>query len=119
MRVCPTGSTLTRAAIADGDLIVQRRIEGTEYAVDVFVDECGEVRSAFSRLQLHMRAGEAQQGHSIENRELAELATRAVEGLPDPFGVMDVDVMVDGATGVPHVLEINGRCARLVLWLPR
>lgn len=109
MRICPAGTTLTSAAIADDDLVVQRRIEGTEHSVDVFVDQRGQVRSAFTRLQLHMRGGEAQQGQAIVNRELAELATRAVEALPDPFGVMDVDMMVDGATGVPHVLEVNGR----------
>jgi predicted ATP-grasp superfamily ATP-dependent carboligase len=39
------------------------------------------------------------------------LAIRTIEALPDPFGILNVDIMVDGANDEPYVLEVNARIA--------
>ncbi len=45
-----------------------------------------------------MRGGEASQWLSVEYREVSDVATRAGDALPNPFGIMNVDAVIDGIT---------------------
>lgn len=91
------------------EFVVQRRVKGPEFSVDLFVDERGAVRSAFVREQLEFRAGETSKGRSVTNDSVREAAVAAVSALPDPFGLIHADVILDKDSGVPRVLELNAR----------
>lgn len=89
--------------------VVQRRVRGPEFSVDLFADQTGRARSAFVRHQVEFRAGETSKGESVVNDRVMEVAIAAVEALPDPFGVLHADVIVDEDDGTPYVLELNAR----------
>lgn len=95
------------ALLRDPSLIVQEAIHGEEYSVDLFVD--GVVRAAYVRQQVELRGGETSKGISIVHDDVRRAVEAAVETLPDPFGVLHADVIVERHSGEPVILEINAR----------
>lgn len=92
---------------ATTELVVQPRIKGKEYGVDVYVDtESGEVVALFCKEKLRMRAGETEKSKSVKNDEIKDLVIKAVSFL-QLRGPLDVDVMEQD--GVFSILEINPR----------
>lgn len=92
---------------AEEELIVQPKITGKEFGVDVYVDMIsGEIITGFCKEKLRMRAGETEKSVSVINKEVEELATHAVSAL-GLRGPLDVDVMEQD--GKYYVLEINPR----------
>ena len=92
---------------SETELIVQPRIQGKEYCVDVYVDtEAGEVVAYFCKEKLRMRAGETEKSISVKNDKIKELVIKAVSYL-QLRGPLDVDVMEQN--GEFYVLEINPR----------
>lgn len=96
-----------RAMVNDPSLLVQEAVKGHEYSVDVFVDET--VRAAYVRQQVELRGGETSKGLSIVHDAVRRTVEAVVGTLPDPFGVLHADVIVDRNSGEPVVLEVNPR----------
>ena len=92
---------------AETEFVVQPRMSGKEYGVDVYVDtESREVVALFCKEKLRMRAGETEKSKSVKNEEIKTLVMKAVS-LLHLYGPLDVDVMEQN--GEFYVLEINPR----------
>lgn len=91
----------------ESELIVQPKITGKEYGVDVYVDLVSrEVVRCFIKEKLRMRAGETEKSLSVKNNDIEELVISAIREL-GLIGPIDVDVMEQD--GKYYVLEINPR----------
>lgn len=92
---------------AETELVVQPRVSGKEYGVDVYVDtESGEIVALFCKEKLRMRAGETEKSKSVKNDQIKALVMNAVSFL-QLRGPLDVDVMEQ--EGEYFILEINPR----------
>lgn len=88
-------------------VIVQERILGNEYGLDIVCDLNGDYAGVLARRKIAMRSGETDRAESIDPRKFEQLARRIAEAVPHP-GSIDVDVIVD-AKGTPFVIDINPR----------
>ena len=92
------------------DCVVQERINGQEYGLDVLTDTMGRPLTVVPRLKLAMRAGETDKAFSVQDPVLIQLGIQIAESLA-PLGLrgpFDVDLFVDEES-TPRVLEINPR----------
>lgn len=101
-----------------GEIVVQTLAPGVEHTVDILIDEGGRCRCAVPRRRLEVRAGEVSKAVTLRSPVLADLAARIGEALPGAYGVLNVQVFLDGdATAQPgelraeqlNVIEINAR----------
>ena len=90
--------------------LVQRRIQGPEFNVDVFVDLDGTVRGGAVKEKLGMRGGETDRARVFTSgpSDVFAAARSAVEAL-SVTGNVDIDVMKDDVTGACHVIDVNPR----------
>jgi carbamoyl-phosphate synthase large subunit len=92
-----------------GEYIVQDVAPGREYTVDVYVDRQGRCRCTVPRLRIETRGGEVVKGMTVRNAAIEDLCRRVAETLPGAWGVMNIQVFYDTATGQLNVSEINPR----------
>lgn len=95
------------AVPAEDLVIVQEKIIGEEYGLDVVCDLEGSFASVLARRKITMRSGETDRAESVDAREFHDLAQCIVQAVPHP-GTIDVDVIID-AKGAPYVIDINPR----------
>ncbi|WP_018296183.1 ATP-grasp domain-containing protein [Corynebacterium lubricantis] len=88
-------------------VIVQERIEGIEYGVDVVCDLEGNFAAALARRKIAMRAGETDRAETVAPDAFTEVAKKVAAVVPHP-GVIDIDVLVDG-DGNQFVIDVNPR----------
>lgn len=88
------------------DKVVQPRLAGDEYNLDVLRDAAGEVVGVSVKRKLSMVGGSTDRAVSAHSPELVRLGERIAEGL-GVFGSIDVDVML--SDGQPFVLDVNPR----------
>ena len=88
--------------------LIQERINGQEYSLDVICDLVGNYCNTVVKKKLKMQAGETQEAEVVENQALKDLGKRLAL-LLRPVGNLDVDVIVQSLTGEPYVIEINPR----------
>lgn len=89
-------------------LIMQERLQGAEYTVNMFFDRSGTLHCAVPHERLQVRAGEVEKGRTRRMPMLEEMAIRIADALPGPRGAMCFQAMVDEA-GRAAVFEINAR----------
>jgi carbamoyl-phosphate synthase large subunit len=98
------------AEISAGDLersvLIQERIAGQEYGLDVVNDLDGRHVATFARCKLAMRAGETDRAVTAESFEL-DLVGAAIGERLGHVGNLDCDVFL--ADGRLYVLELNPR----------
>lgn len=88
-------------------VIVQPRIDATEYGMDVYCDLSGRYRGCVVRRKVAMRAGETDIAEVVEADARFESLARSLAGVSRHPGCMDVDVFDAG--GELMVLEMNAR----------
>jgi carbamoyl-phosphate synthase large subunit len=89
------------------DPIVQTRLSGREFTVDVVIDRSGEVAGAIPRWRLETKAGISTKGRTFVEPEVSALATRTVVALGLQAGVnVQGFVANDGAVSI---VEVNPR----------
>jgi carbamoyl-phosphate synthase large subunit len=91
---------------AERSLLIQERLGGQEYGLDVVNDLQGQYVTTFARRKLRMRAGETDRALTLADDQLAALGERLGRSIGH-VGNLDCDVMVDG--GRVSVLEMNPR----------
>lgn len=89
-------------------MIVQDRLSGPEYTVNVFVDRAGRLRTAIPHRRLSVRAGEVEKGRTERRADLRAIAEGIAAALPGLVGAACFQVIDDPARG-PQVIEINAR----------
>jgi carbamoyl-phosphate synthase large subunit len=98
---------------ATGGMVVQTLARGREHTIDVLADRDGRCVCAVPRRRIEVRAGEVSKGLTVRSARLQDLASRLCAALPGAFGVIAVQVFVDGEPDDPAaplaVIEINAR----------
>lgn len=97
---------------APGDLnhvIIQERLEGTEYGADGVFSVDGHARflGVLARRKVQMRSGGTEVATSVDPSPFRHLAAR-IGSLISPSGLIDLDIIETGDGGL-HVIDINPR----------
>jgi carbamoyl-phosphate synthase large subunit len=107
----------------DEPVMVQRRMGGHEYSIDLLCDLDGRCLNAIPRTMIESRGGESIKGTVIDDPELIELGRAVGEALPargpctvqafrDPeigLGITDVNTRFGGAFPAPMYAALPGR----------
>jgi carbamoyl-phosphate synthase large subunit len=107
----------------DGDVMVQRRMDGPEFSIDTLSDRDGRCLNAIPRSMLESRGGESIKGTVVDDHELIELGARAMNALAvtgpatiqvfrDPdlgLAITDVNTRFGGAFPAPMYAALPGR----------
>lgn len=87
-------------------VIIQEKINGSEYGVDIINDLSGRYRSTVIRKKIGMRAGETDAAKILENDEILSLA-KELTTYSKHIGNLDMDILSDGEKY--YILEMNAR----------
>ena len=90
------------------ELIVQERLKGVEYTVNVFIDQEGRMRCAVPHRRFEVRGGEVSVGRTERIPALADYADRLTLALPGARGPLCFQAFVND-DGNATVFEINAR----------
>lgn len=97
---------LATASQGDEYILIQEKIEGQEYGIDVMNDLDGNNRGVSVKKKLAMRAGETDKAQTVDNPSIREIGKTLGENLHH-IGNLDVDVFEKD--GKYFVLELNPR----------
>ncbi len=97
-----------RAAVSDPSLLVQEKLEGKEYTVNVYVDLDGHVVSAIPHRREAIRGGEVEKGIVEELPGVAEIVDKIVRSFSGVRGPLNFQGM-RSYDDVFFVFEINAR----------
>ncbi len=103
-----SSTILRNASLADWDraVIIQPKLRGDEYGLDVVNDFDGNNAAVFVKKKIRMRAGETDMAQSCDIPQLSELGRKIGTALGH-IGNLDCDVFFDGENAA--VLEMNPR----------
>ena len=90
----------------ENSVIIQEKIIGEEYGLDVINDLNGKYRNTVIRKKLGMRAGETDVAEIIENEIIKNMSIK-LSSLSNHIGNLDMDILSDG--NKYYVLEMNAR----------
>lgn len=99
-------SILGTASQGDEYILIQEKIEGQEYGLDVMNDFNAHNRGVSVKKKLAMRAGETDKAETVDNPAIWNIGKTLGENLGH-IGNLDVDVF--GGDGEYYVLELNPR----------
>lgn len=99
-------SILSNASEGDEYILIQEKIDGQEYGMDVMNDLDGNHRAVAVKKKLAMRAGETDKAQTVDHPEIARIGRTLGENLRHT-GNLDVDVFE--REGKYYVLELNPR----------
>lgn len=88
--------------------LAQPCLHGPEFTINCFVDATGRCVYAVPHLRLATRSGEVSHAVTVRNAAVEDLTRRAIAALPDAFGPLCAQVIVDRDLG-PVMIEINAR----------
>lgn len=96
------------AAASEGNeyILIQQKIDGQEYGLDVMNDLEGNNHGVSVKMKLAMRAGETDKAQTVDNEIMRAIGRKLGENLRH-IGNLDVDVFE--ANGNYYVLELNPR----------
>ena len=100
-------SILATASVEEENIIIQEKLTGEEYGLDVMNDLGGKYVAVSVKQKLAMRAGETDKAVTVDIPEVREIGARIGKTLKH-VGNLDVDVMQRG-NGDYCVLELNPR----------
>lgn len=98
---------LANAAVGDDYILIQEKLSGNEYGLDVMNDLAGNNIAVSVKQKLAMRSGETDKAVTRDLRELREIGRKIGTALRH-IGNLDVDIMQNEA-GEYCVLELNPR----------
>lgn len=100
-------ATLATASVGDEYIMIQKKITGKEYGLDVMNDLEGNNVAVSVKQKLAMRAGETDRAVTVDLPEVREIGHKIGTALK-LIGNLDVDVM-QNEKGEYCVLELNPR----------
>ncbi|CAA7193907.1 ATP-grasp domain-containing protein [Chryseobacterium potabilaquae] len=93
--------------LKEGNYMVQEFIEGTEYSVDVMVNQNGLIGAAVVRERLKIDSGVVIASKTIKNERIQEYCIKIAQTVGITYSA-NIQVIVD-STGNPYLIEINPR----------
>jgi carbamoyl-phosphate synthase large subunit len=97
-------------ADAVGDaFIVQERLTGPEYTVNLFFDRAGALRSVVPHRRIEVRAGEVSKARTVREPRLIDQAVRLAKLLDGAAGSLCYQVIDVDRAEEPRVIEVNAR----------
>lgn len=99
-------SILSTASSNEDFILIQEKIEGPEYGLDIINDLSGENRAVSVKKKLAMRAGETDKAITVDNSEICLIGKKIAENLKH-IGNLDCDILEK--EGKYYVLELNPR----------
>ncbi|PXV60019.1 carbamoyl-phosphate synthase large subunit [Dysgonomonas alginatilytica] len=87
--------------------MVQEFIGGTEYSIDLMLNEDGSVAAAVVRERLKIDSGVVIASRTIKNKRIQDYCIKIAQAVGVTYGV-NIQVIVDDS-GNPYLLEINPR----------
>ena len=99
---------LAKASVGDEYIMIQEKLTGSEYGLDVMNDLYGKNVGVSVKQKLAMRSGETDKAITVDLPVVREIGYRIGQALGH-IGNLDVDVM-QRADGAYCVLELNPRC---------
>lgn len=99
-------SILATASQGDEYILIQEKIDGQEYGMDVMNDFKGKNRGVSVKKKLAMRSGETDKAQTVDNAEIRAIGKKLGERLKH-IGNLDVDIFEKD--GRYYVLELNPR----------
>lgn len=90
----------------DRAILIQEKIKGDEYGLDIFNDFKGENLTVTVKRKLAMRSGETDIAEVIENKELEDIGKKIAESLKH-IGNLDMDILFDGRNA--YIIDMNAR----------
>lgn len=99
-------SILGKASVGDEFIMIQEKIEGPEYGLDIMNDFEGNNVGVSVKLKLAMRAGETDKATTVDNAVIREIGARIGKQLKH-VGNLDCDILE--RDGSYYVLELNPR----------
>ena len=99
-------SILGTASKGEEYILIQQKIDGQEYGMDVMNDLSGTTRGVSVKKKLAMRAGETDKAQTVDNATIREIGRTLGKRLHH-IGNLDVDVFEKD--GNYYVLELNPR----------
>lgn len=100
-------SILATASVGDEYILIQEKLTGAEFGLDVMNDLCGNNVAVSVKQKLAMRAGETDKAVTRDLPELREMGCRIGESLKH-IGNLDVDI-IQRENGEYCVIELNPR----------
>ena len=100
-------SILATASVGDEYILIQEKLTGAEFGLDVMNDLCGNNVAVSVKQKLAMRAGETDKAVTRDLPELREMGCKIGESLKH-IGNLDVDIM-QRENGEYCVIELNPR----------
>ena len=88
--------------------VIQERVRGTEFTVDVYAGLDGVPRVAVPRERLQVRAGEVAKGRTVRHEEIIRKSMQAVEALAECVGVITLQCFLT-AEGEIKFFDLNPR----------
>ena len=98
---------LATASVGDEYIMIQEKLTGNEFGLDIMNDLNGKNVSVSVKQKLAMRAGETDKAVTVDIPEVREMGRKIGEALGH-IGNLDVDIM-QRADGAYCVLELNPR----------
>lgn len=99
-------SILSKASVGNEFILIQEKISGPEYGLDVMNDLQGNHMAVSVKHKLAMRAGETDKAVTVDNAELRNVGSCLGQNLKH-IGNLDCDVLE--RDGLYYVLELNPR----------
>lgn len=90
----------------DRAILIQEKIKGDEYGLDIFNDFKGKNLTVTVKRKLAMRSGETDIAKVIENKELEDIGKKIAESLKH-IGNLDMDILFDGQSA--YIIDMNAR----------
>ena len=100
-------SILASASVVDENIVIQEKLTGEEFGLDVMNDLQGNYVAVSVKKKLAMRAGETDKSVTLDLPEVREIGRRIGERLHH-IGNLDMDIM-QRANGDYCILELNPR----------
>ena len=94
------------ASDADRCVLIQEKLDGTEYGLDVVNDLEGRYVATFTKRKIRMRAGQTDRAVTVYDERLAEIGRRIGQNL-NHVGVLDCDIIVAGDEC--YTIDLNPR----------
>lgn len=92
---------------ANEHYIVQQKLSGPEFTVNIFIDRQGELRAAVPHRRIETRAGEVSKGRTERHDAMTAVAAKLAKALPGARGALCFQCFLTDLG--PVVFEINAR----------